>query len=284
MRPNVRNPAVAGAFYPGDPAEIEAMLARLFDRKSPSPNLPVPKALIAPHAGWSYSGAVAAAAFQTVEGRAFHTVVLLGNAHAARFDGIALDPHDAWRTPLGDVPLDEGMRSRLTALDPRLYRQSDEAHRRDHVLEVQLPFLQYILQPGFNILPLLFGQNPAGGYRQCTDDLLSVMSDADLLIASSDLSHYPSSADAESIDRATLQLIAKLDIAGLERHESAVMQRGVPELQTAFCGPDAVKTVLETGRRKGWRGEVLACRNSGDAEGGDRSSVVGYGALVFRES
>ena len=284
MQLNVRNPAVAGAFYPGDPSEIDTVLTRLFGHGQPDAPVPAPKALIVPHAGWSYSGAVAAAAFRTVAGRSPHTVVLLGNAHAALFDGIAIDSHDAWRTPAGTVPLDGGMRSRLTALDPLLYRQSGEAHRRDHVLEVQLPMLRHALRPGFTILPLLFGQNPEGAYRQCASDLLSVISDADLLVASSDLSHYPSSADAETIDRATLQLMAALDIAGLERHESAVMRQSIPGLETLFCGPDAVKSVLEIAHRKQWRGEVVAYRNSGDAEHGDRASVVGYGAVAFRES
>ena len=286
MQPNVRNPAVAGTFYPGDPAEIEAVLARLFkhDRPEAQEPLPAPKALIVPHAGWSYSGAVAAAAFRTIEGSAPHTVALLGNAHAALFDGIAIDSHDAWRTPAGTVPLDGEMRNRLMALDPRRYRQSGEAHRRDHVLEVQLLILQHALRSGFMILPLLFGQNPDGIYLRCASDLLSVISDADLLVASSDLSHYPSSDDAKTIDRATLQLMAALDIVGLERHESAVMRQGIPGLETPFCGPDAVKTVLEIARRKQWRGEVVAYRNSGDAEHGDRASVVGYGAVAFRES
>jgi hypothetical protein len=103
-------------------------------------------------------------------------------------------------------------------------------------------------------------------------------------VASSDLSHYPSSPDAAAIDRTTLQFMAKLDISGLERHESAVMRQGIAGLETPFCGPDAVKTVLEIARRKRWFGEVVAYRNSGEAEGGDQPSVVGYGAVVFRES
>lgn len=288
MLPNVRNPAFAGTFYPGDPAEIEAVLTRLFrhdqtEATAPA-STPAPKALVVPHAGWSYSGTVAAAAFRTVAGCAFQTVVLLGNAHAALFDGIALDPHDAWLTPEGTVPLDRAMRSRLIALDPRKYHQSGEAHRRDHVLEVQLPMLQHVLQSGFTILPLLFGQFPEGVYRQCAEELLSLISGDDLLVASSDLSHYPSSPDAAAIDRTTLQFMAKLDISGLERHESAVMRQGIAGLETPFCGPDAVKTVLEIARRKRWFGEVVAYRNSGEAEGGDQPSVVGYGAVVFRES
>lgn len=284
MQPNVRNPAVAGVFYPIDPAEINAMLARLFGHDQAEAPEPAPKALIAPHAGWSFSGAVAAAAYRNIRHSAIHTIVLLGNAHASLFDGIALDPHVAWRTPLGDVPLDKTMRSKLIELYPECYHESGTAHRRDHILEVQLPFLQYILRPGFNILPLLFGQNPEGGYRRCAEDLLSVMSDADLIVASSDLSHYPADDDARDIDLATLRLLAAIDITGLELHESTIMRKGIPGLETPFCGPDAVKAVLEIARRRKWRGEVIAYRNSGDAEEGDRTAVVGYGAVVFRES
>jgi len=280
----IRNPAVAGSFYPGDATGIDTMLTRLFRYERSGSPTTQPKALIVPHAGWIYSGSVAAAAFQSFERYSLHTIVLLGNAHAALFDGIAVAPHDAWRTPTGIVPIDRVMRSRLTEIDPRLYRHSEEAHRRDHVLEVQVPMLQHVLQAGFMILPVLFGRNANDVHRICARQLLSVITDDDLLVASSDLSHYPSRHDGEAIDRTTLQLMAGMDIEGLERHESAVMRQGVPGLETAFCSPDAVRTVLETSRLKHWHGEVIAYSNSGDAEKGKRSCVVGYGSVLFRKS
>ncbi len=278
---NIRTPAVAGSFYPDDPPELRALLDKLFAVKNAASAQAAPKALIVPHAGYRFSGTLTAQAFATLQGHRTRTVVLLGNAHAALFDGIAIDPHDGWRTPLGIVPVEATMRTRLTELDPERYHQSDAAHRRDHVLEVQLPLLQHVLQPGFTILPLLFGQNPDSAYRQCAENLLSMLSADDLLIASSDLSHYPPYRDAQAIDRQTLELIVKLDIDGMERHERETMQRGIPGLGTAFCGPDAVKTLLAIGHSLGWKGEILACCNSGDIQPASRDAVVGYGAVIF---
>ena len=281
MQRNIRNPAVAGAFYPADPSELNTLLAELFEKTSQPSSQPSPKAVIVPHAGYRFSGRVAARAFSTLEGQHIRTAVLLGNAHAALFDSIAIDPHDGWRTPLGTVPLDKMMRIRLIELDPTLYHQSDIAHQRDHVLEVQLPLLQHALPPGFKILPVLFGQNPAGTYRQCAEALLSLLSDDDLLIASSDLSHYPAYHDARAIDPRTLEHMVELDIQGLEQHEQEVMRREIPGLETVFCGPDAVKTVLEIGSRLSWKGKLLSYRNSGDADQASRDAVVGYGAVMF---
>jgi AmmeMemoRadiSam system protein B len=278
----VRNPAVAGTFYPDDATGIDTMLTVLFRHERSVSATTAPKALIVPHAAWIYSGSVAAAAFQRLEHYPFHTIVLLGNAHTRLFDGIAIDPHDAWRSPTGIVPVDCSMRTCLTELDPRLYRHSEEAHRRDHVLEVQIPMLQHVLLSGFMILPLLFGRNGSDVYRICARHLLSVITNDDLLVASSDLSHYPSCHDAQTVDRTTLQLMAGMDIEGLERHYSAVIRGGIPGLETAYCSPDAVRTVLETGRQKGWHGEVIAQSNSGDTGEGNGSCVVGYGAVLFR--
>lgn len=281
MQRNIRTPAVAGTFYPDDPAELETLLDELFGQKISQPELSAPKAFIVPHAGYRYSGQVAALAFGALQGRRIRTVVLLGNAHTALFDGIAIDPHDGWRTPLGVVPVDAAMRTRLIALDSERYHQSGTAHQRDHVLEMQLPLLQHALQPGFMILPLLFGQNEAGAYRQCSADLRSLVTGDDLLIASSDLSHYPPYHYSLAIDRATLEPMVSLDLERLEQHEQETMQREIPGLETLFCGPDAIKTVLETGRELGWKGKLLGYRNSGDSESASRDAVVGYGAIMF---
>jgi len=278
---NIRTPAVAGTFYPDDPSQLQGLLTELFGEQRQEPTESLPKAFIVPHAGYRFSGQVAAQAFRTLEGQRIRTAVLLGNAHAALFDGIAIDPHDGWRTPLGNIPVDEMMRHQMIKLDPTLYHQSGIAHQRDHVLEVQLPLLQHVLPPGFKILPLLFGQNPAGTYRQCAEALLPLFSDNDLLIASSDLSHYPTYHDAQAIDPRTLEHMVGLDIQGLEQHEQEVMRRGISGLETLFCGLDAVKTVLEIGSRLGWKGKLLDYRNSGDAEPASRDAVVGYGAIMF---
>jgi hypothetical protein len=283
MQPIVRYPAVAEEFYPSDDQELEEVLAGLFmNGPAPVPENRV-RAVIVPHAAYRYSGEVAAKAFSAVVGRSFRTVVLMGNAHSYLFDGIAIDAHKAWNSPLGDVPVNREMGRKLIGLDPDLFHELDIAHHCDHVLEVQLPFLQYALEPGFSVLPLLFGNNHFDAYRSTADRIIEVMTGDDLLVASTDLSQYPAYRDAKGIDQKTLELMAQMDIDGLEAHQQDIRQRRIPGATSAFCSPDAIKTMLEVGHRLGWKAGKPAYRNSGDAIHDDRLAVVGYGALAFYE-
>ncbi|NTW51551.1 MAG: AmmeMemoRadiSam system protein B [Chlorobiaceae bacterium] len=281
MNKRVRYPAVAEEFYPSDAGELNAMLTDLFHNAHQRPGMNTPRALIVPHAAYRYSGTVSADAFKSIEGRSFRTVILLGNAHSYLFEGITIDLHESWHSPFGTVPVDHAMGSRLIDLDPGLFHKLDIAHHCDHVLEVQLPFLQHSLKPGFSILPVLFGRNKPDVCRRAADYLLSVMTTEDLVVASTDLSHYPSYLDARSIDRTTLDHMVKMDIDGLEQHEKDVRKRGINGAISTYCSPDAVKTVLEIGRRFGWVAEEISYQNSGDADHDDRSAVVGYGAIAF---
>lgn len=287
MKRNIRTPAVAGTFYPDNPLMLDTMITSLFrpeaDDAAVSP-AGLPRALVVPHAAYRYSGAVAAAAYRILSGHSFRTVIILGNAHTATFDGIAFDTHRTWQFPGGSVAVDRTTIRRLMALDPALYLASGTVHRYDHVIEVQLPFLMHILQQSFTIVPLLFGRNPDTVRQQCSEHLLSIMQGDELLVASSDLSHFPAYHDACTIDRTSLMYMGTLDIEGLARHEATVMQSGIPGLETPFCSPDAIGTVMETARRQRWGGRCLAMRNSGDADTASRDSVVGYGAIVFHES
>ncbi|NTU57933.1 MAG: AmmeMemoRadiSam system protein B [Chlorobiaceae bacterium] len=281
MKPKVRYPAVAEEFYPSDAGQLDAMLTELFKNANEWAGKKTPKALIVPHAAYRYSGKVSADAYKSVEGRSFRTVILLGNAHSYLFEGIAIDLHDTWRSPFGTVPIDHDMGGMLIDRDPGLFRKLDIAHHCDHVLEVQLPFLQFALKPGVSILPLLFGKNPPEIYRRAADHLLSIMTADDLLVASTDLSHYPSYRNASAIDRETIDHMVKMDIEGLERHEDEVRTRRIAGAISTFCSPDAIKTVLEIGLRSGWEAEEISYQNSGDAVHDDRSEVVGYGAIAF---
>lgn len=282
MQHNIRYPAVAEEFYPSGREELEAVLGKLTGPGAME-DTAATRALIVPHAAYRYSGPVAANAFSKAAGRSFRTVVIMGDAHAYLFDGIAIDPHDFWHSPIGEVPVDRQMGQVLTAQSRNLFHELDIAHHCDHVLEVQLPFLQHLLAPGFSILPLLFGRNDAGIYRTAAEHLMALLTDDDLLIASTDLSHYPSYRDAAKIDRVTLEHMANRDIESLENHEREIMQRAIPGATSAFCSPEAVKTLLEIARRKGWRGGEPTYRNSGDAVHDDRLAVVGYGAIAFSE-
>jgi hypothetical protein len=283
MKPKIRYPAVAEEFYPSEADELDAMLSDLFLKAKDRTGMKTPKALIVPHAAYRYSGKVSADAYKSVEGCSFRTVILLGNAHSYLFEGIAVDLHDTWHSPFGTVPIDNVMGNRLIGLDPRLFHKLDIAHHCDHVLEVQLPFLQHALKPGFSILPILFGENRPDTYSKAAEHLLSCISDKDLVVASTDLSHYPSYRDAKNIDRTTLDHMVKMDIEGVAKHEEDVRKRHIAGAISTFCSPDAVKTVLEIGRRRGWAGEEISYQNSGDAAHDDLSAVVGYGAIAFHE-
>ncbi|NTU90660.1 MAG: AmmeMemoRadiSam system protein B [Chlorobiaceae bacterium] len=284
MQPNIRYPAVAEEFYPSETHELEALLETLFrDKPAPDKGNKV-RGLIVPHAAYRYCGQVSAKAFSSAAGRAYRTVFLMGNAHAYLFDGIAIDPHEAWSSPIGKVPVNRKLSRKLTKAAPGLFHELDIAHHCDHVLEVQIPFLQHALAPGFTILPMLFGENSPDIYRKAADSIMSVMSDEDLIVASTDLSHYPSYRDAGKIDHVTLEHMTNRDVENLERHESEVMQRIIPGATSAFCSPDAVKTLLEIARRKGWTPGEPTYLNSGDTAHDDRLAVVGYGSVSFSET
>lgn len=284
QQPIVRHPAVAEEFYPSDTDELAALLSTLFENERPPADGKKVKALLAPHAAIRYSGAISAKVFAPLSGRSIRTAILMGNAHAYLFDGIAIDPHDAWATPLGEVPVDRDMSRRLTTACPDRIHELDIAHHCDHVLEIQLPFLQHQLAPGFSILPMLFGENNPDIYRTAADLIISVMNDDDLIVASSDLSHYPSYREASGIDRKTLEFISDLDIDALVRHEKEIKERKIPGSMSAFCSPDTIRTLLEIARRLGWKAAEPAYRNSGDVVHDDRLAVVGYGAIAFFES
>jgi AmmeMemoRadiSam system protein B len=261
----VRPPAVAGRFYPGDPRELARDVDELLAAASPHEGRP--KVLIVPHAGYVYSGPIAATAYANVKawGSTIRKVVLLGPAHRVHLDGLALASSAAFRTPLGDVPIDRALVDRVAEL-PRLI-VDDEAHREEHALEVQLPFLQRVLGD-FTLLPVVVGRaSPA----EVADLLERVWGgDETLVVISSDLSHYHPYADAVAIDRATAAWIVDAERPGLDPNRA--------------CGARCIDGVIELGRRSPgrFRCELLDLRNSGDTAGSG-SQVVGYGAFAVHE-
>ncbi|NTU68359.1 MAG: AmmeMemoRadiSam system protein B [Chlorobiaceae bacterium] len=282
-QPIVRHPAVAEEFYPSDAGKLDALISGLFAGEEVPADGKRVKAVIAPHAAYRFSGAVSAKAYAPLAGHSVRTAFIMGNAHSYLFDGIAVDSHETWESPLGKVPVDCDLGRRLTSGAEGLVHELDIAHHCDHVLEVQMPFLQHQLKPGFSIMPMLFGKCTTETHRAAADIIISVLADDDLIVASSDLSHYPAYRDASNIDRTTLEFMSKMDIDALDRHTEEIRQRKIKGAMSAFCSPDAVKTLLEIARRLGWKAGEPAYRNSGDAVHDDRMAVVGYGALAFYE-
>jgi MEMO1 family protein len=282
MAQKIRPAAVAGKFYPGDAERLRSVISRLISAQAGPASADI-RAILAPHAGLMYSGEVAASAYARVKGRRYENVFILGNAHADYFTGIALDDFDAWESPLGAVPVNKDKVRGLTELAKGIVPEPD-IHAQDHNLEMHLPFLQSVLAGEFKIVPILFGNAGKGGYLFMAQAIAREMGDRDLLVVSTDLSHYPSYEDANRIDGLTLDLISKGDLKGLDRHLQDTKMEAVPGEETLLCGVDAVKTLMELSNSSGWISELVRYANSGDAESGSRDNVVGYGAMVFSKA
>jgi len=257
----VRRPAVAGMFYPGEAARLRETVESLLAKASPRDLRP--KALIVPHAGYIYSGPVAASAYRLLEPIAagIRRVVLLGPSHYVPFKGLALPSATRLATPLGEVAVDavsaESVK-RFAAVKVR-----DDAHAREHSLEVQLPFLQVALGE-FTIVPLAVGSALAEDTAEVLDALWGGAET--LIVVSSDLSHYHPYATAAVVDRETTEAIERLDGRFIDGERA--------------CGCHPIRGLLHCVRRRGLRVTTLDQRNSGDTAG-DKSRVVGYGAWAF---
>lgn len=284
MSKKVRQAAVAGQFYPSEPGaitdKIQSFLKLVVEKKIEDQI----KAIIVPHAGYDFSGSVAAYAFKMLAGRKVNTVVLIGNSHKAYFDGAVIDDNDAWQTPLGQVAVDKELARKLVEADSAI-KFDDAPHQDDHNLEVELPFLQTVLELGFKIVPIEFGNKNDGSYKKLAQALKDNLGEDDLVVISTDLSHYPKYEDANEIDSATLAAIKTGDVAELEKYVAEAENAGYANEQTVLCGIDAVKTAMELANLAGWDSiEILKYANSGDVPGiGDKAQVVGYGAIAIAQ-
>jgi hypothetical protein len=263
---SVRPAAVADMFYPGEAPILEREVLDLLEeaRGRPEASGALPKALIVPHAGYVYSGPVAATAYARLKaGRGvISRVVLLGPVHRVPVRGLALPGADAFATPLGRVPLDLEAVAAIRGLPQVVV--SAQAHALEHSLEVQLPFLQSVLGE-FRLVPLAVGDASAQQVAQVLDILWG--GEETLIVVSSDLSHYLPYNLAKEVDAGTTRRI--LDLCVDIRHDEA-------------CGGTPVNGLLLAARRHGLSPELLDLRNSGDTAG-DRSRVVGYAAFAFLE-
>ena len=262
--PSVRPAAIAGMFYPGKSDELARNVDAMLAAATPACITPVPKAIIAPHAGFIYSGPVAASIYALLVPARAHIkrVVLLGPTHRVAIHGMALPGVDAFATPLGNIAIDAESVKKLMALP--YVGASAEAHRLEHSLEVHLPFLQKVFDE-FTLLPLAVGRATA----QQVAAVLDLLWDGDetLIVISSDMSHYLPYADAQATDRATAQAI--LDLRTDINHHQA-------------CGATPVIGLNLLAQQRGLKPQLIDLRNSGDTAG-DKARVVGYGSFAFYE-
>ena len=284
MPKKIRPPAVAGQFYPAAAEEITEQINGYLKQASTPPVAGEIKAIIVPHAGYDFSGQVAAYAFKLLEGVKINTAVLIGNSHTAYFDGAAIDSSDVWQTPLGQVAVDKELADKLIKADSAI-KYDASVHGQDHVLEVEIPFLQVVLAGNFKIVPIMLGNKADDSYKKLAKALKDNLGENDVVVVSSDMSHYPKHEDANKIDRGALEKIKSGKVDELEKYVESVENSGVANEQTVLCGIDAVKTLLELARLSGWdKIEVLKYLNSGDVSGiGDKNRVVGYGAVAFAQ-
>ena len=253
MSDDIRQPAVAGAFYPADALELRRQVEGFLAAVEQDGEAAAPIAIIAPHAGYVYSGPVAASAYATVDASRVRRVVLFGPAHRVAFSGVGASSARCWRTPLGDVPV----------AAPTGIPAVDIAHQQEHSLEVQLPFMQVVLEQ-FTLIPLVVGDIHPASLAPAMEQLWG--DDDTLVVVSADLSHFESYARARAIDNNTSEAIINLDDNSISHHDS--------------CGCVPIRALLQVARKKGLRPRLLDLRNSGDTAG-DRRRVVGYGAYAF---
>jgi MEMO1 family protein len=273
MAGRLRRAAIAGSWYSGDAGE----LGQEIDEYLTAVTGPAPQgrlvALVSPHAGFFYSGAVAAYGYSLLKGRRDLSVVLVGPAHRTAFAGIAIWGRGAWRTPLGEVPIDEELASALMAAQPAIV-DAPAPHIEEHCLEIQLPFLQHIV-PGVRIVPLLMGSQSRTEVDQLAAGLsVALAGRAAIMVASSDLSHYHPAPVAERLDRKVTGAIAAFDPEAL--------MRTVEESHEHACGGGPIVAVMRAAAACGANeGHVLRYADSGDAGEHDKSRVVGYVSAAF---
>jgi len=256
-----RLPAVAGTFYPENPQQLHQMLNEYLNDAEATAK--VPKVIIAPHAGYIYSGHVAASAYARLKkaNDRINRVVIIGPSHRVAFSGLAISKAESFITPFGFVSVDQKALATIAKLDYVNY--FEEAHTYEHSIEVHLPFLQEMLDD-FKVVPIVTGDATAEQVSQVIDILWG--GDETLIVISSDLSHYHEYSQAKQLDKVTSQLIEQLQYELISPN--------------AACGQVSLSGLLRLAREKTLAIKTIELRNSGDVTG-DKSRVVGYGAYVI---
>lgn len=256
MEPMIRPPAVAGAFYPGDEAELKATIEEYLSAAKEVKLEGRIRGMVVPHAGYVYSGPIAAYGYKLLAKQKPKEIAILGPSHYAMFPGACESGFQFWDTPLGRVKVKSATGGPISVFPT--------AHGPEHCLEVQLPFLQAILGEKFEVWPLLCGEVDP---EELADAVMERMDKDTFIIASSDLSHYKSYDTARKIDAIANESVPALDIARFEREGDA-------------CGKTAILTLMHIAKKKKWKGKLLDYRNSGDTAG-PKDQVVGYGCYAF---
>jgi len=277
----IRQPAVAGQFYPADKQELKAMIDEFLGAATSSNATGTAQVIIVPHAGYVYSGQVAAFGFKQLQESGFKRAIIIGRSHQQYFNGVIADANEAWQTPLGKVMVDKDLIRRL-ASSTSIIKIDSDPHKSEHSLEVEVPFLQETMGNDFKIVPLLFGGDEPSDVQKLSEALAKIIDDKIVVIVSSDLSHYPEYETANELDRKTIETILSTDTLKLRQDnieaENGALGQGVATLS---CGEPAIATAMFLAKELGLEGKLLEYANSGDYFKETKNRVVGYAAIGF---
>ena len=276
----VRPPAVAGTFYPGSPAQLYRTIKTLLDNVPEIKPAGEIRAAVGPHAGYTFSGQVAAYTHKLMSAVSFDTLVIIG--HDSYRNAVAFTcPVDYFQTPLGKVPVDREMMAKMHKFSQGI-KPHRSFHDRDQTIEVHLPFLQ-VLGRQCKIIPILFGDPTTENCRVLSDAILAAAGKKTVFVlASADMSHYPPYESACRVDRSTLAVLRSLDVGKLFNHLSQQERQSVPNLQTTMCAKGGVGTAILFARAHGAnQGQILCYANSGDVPAGGKNRVVGYSSVLM---
>ncbi|MFC1502232.1 AmmeMemoRadiSam system protein B, partial [bacterium] len=279
----VRPAVQAGNFYPGSRSVLSAMIREFLKNAEETQIMGDITGLWVPHAGYVFSGQIAANGYKMVQGSDYESVIILGPSHYTRLDFASIGSWSFYRTPLGEAQIDTQLVKKIRSNNV-LITNMPEAHRYEHSVEVQVPFIQTVL-PGVPIVPIVVRNDLS--YEKCKT-LASILTRAIegrkvLLIGSSDMSHFPNYRDAYDVDLRILDAVDSFDTRKIYRLKDSLLQNNIPNLDCALCGSGALLTVMLASKQlKADQSRLLPYANSGDVTG-DRGRVVGYGAAVFHK-
>lgn len=277
-----RKPYAAGQFYTDRPSDLKTQLQQLFSKSLQKKTGNTPLAIIVPHAGYVFSGEIAASAFNQIDpNNKFERIFIIGSSHTTTFSGVSVYCSGNYETPLGTVKVDIEFCKQLVK-ENKLVKCYPEAHLYEHSIEVQLPFLQHHLSTDFKIVPLIIGSATAETAKKLASILKPYLNEKNLFLISSDFSHYPKYADARRADQATSEAIQTNNpsrlIAALESNDN----KNIPGLVTSLCGWSSVLTLLNmTEQLPDIKVDLIQYKNSGDSSYGEKDKVVGYYAISF---
>jgi AmmeMemoRadiSam system protein B/AmmeMemoRadiSam system protein A len=278
----MREPVVAGTFYPSNPTELKAELASFFEAAENKTINKTAAAIIVPHAGYVFSGQVAASAYAQIDPeKQFENIFIIGTSHHTVMNGASIYNRGNYRTPLGIVEVNLELANKLL-VDSKYFKFNAPAHSREHSIEVQLPFLQYWLKKPFKIVPVIISTQTASTCQKIAEVLKPYFNKDNLFVISSDFSHYPNYADAVKTDKLTADAIKTNSPELFASTVNDNAEKNIPGLATSCCGWSSVLTLLcITSETPGINIQHVKYMNSGDTSYGDRQRVVGYNSFVF---